>query len=39
MSKEVCLVPVGMTRKQFKKFRKNVSLVKKMSPKLSVLCK
>ena len=30
MSTEVCLVPVGMTGKQFKDFRKNVSsLVKK----------
>ena len=41
MSTEVCLVPVGMSGKQFKDFRKNVStLVKKISPKiLSVLCK
>ena len=34
MSTEVCLVPVGMSGKQFKDFRKNVStLVKKNSLK------
>ena len=29
MSKEVCVVPVGMSTKQFKDFRKNVSSLEK----------